>query len=73
MKPVVAAVCFAFFVGLGAAQDRLSQGEAQRFKKVDFVQELPLELEWRRGEKDVDSLLLTVVGRYQAVLPVTRE
>jgi hypothetical protein len=41
-------------------------------KRVDFVQEPPVELEWRRGEKDADALTLTVLGKYQAVLPVTR-
>jgi hypothetical protein len=41
-------------------------------KRVAFVQDLPVELEWRRGEKDADSLTLTVLGKYQAVLPVTR-
>jgi hypothetical protein len=42
-------------------------------RQVDFVQKLPLELEWQRGEGSVDSLTLTVLGKYQAVLPVTRE
>jgi hypothetical protein len=42
-------------------------------KKVDFVQELPVVVEWQRGEKDEDALTLTVLGRYQAVLPVTRQ
>jgi hypothetical protein len=62
MKPVVAGVCLALLVGFVAVQDR-----------VDFVQERPLELEWQRGEKSVDSLTLTACGKYQAVLPVTRE
>jgi hypothetical protein len=30
-------------------------------------------LEWQRGEKDTDALTLTVLGKYQAVLPVTRQ
>jgi hypothetical protein len=42
-------------------------------KPVEFVQDLPLELRWERGEKDVDPLTLTVFGRYQAVLPITRQ
>jgi hypothetical protein len=42
-------------------------------KPVDFVQELPVELEWQRGEKSTDLLTLTVLGKYQAVLPVTRQ
>jgi hypothetical protein len=42
-------------------------------KQVQFVQQLPLELQWQRGEKGVDSLTLTVLGKYQAVMPVTRE
>jgi hypothetical protein len=42
-------------------------------KPVDFIQESPVELEWRRGEKEADSLTLTVLGKYQAILPVTRQ
>jgi hypothetical protein len=42
-------------------------------KKVDFIQDLPVEMEWQRGEKETDSLTGTVLGKYQAVLPVTRE
>ncbi len=42
-------------------------------KPVDFIQEPPVEMEWQRGEKDADSLTLTVLGKYQAVLPVTRQ
>ncbi len=42
-------------------------------KKVDFIQESPVEMEWQRGEKGANSLTLTVLGKYQAVLPVTRQ
>jgi hypothetical protein len=42
-------------------------------KPVDFIQELPVELEWQRGEKDTDSLTLTLLGKYQGVLPVMRQ
>src|SRR5262249_7405252 len=42
-------------------------------KPVDFIQESPVELEWQRGQKESDPLTLTVLGRYQAVLPVTRQ
>ncbi len=42
-------------------------------KPVEFVQELPLDLEWQRGEKQVDPLTLTLFGKYQAVLPITRQ
>jgi hypothetical protein len=42
-------------------------------KPVDFIQEQPVEMEWQRGEKEADSLTLTVLGKYQAVLPVTRQ
>ena len=42
-------------------------------KKVEFIQELPIELEWQRGEKNVDPLTLTLFGKYQAVLPITRQ
>jgi hypothetical protein len=41
-------------------------------KKVAFVQEPPLDLQWERGEKNVDPLTLTLFGKYQAVLPITR-
>lgn len=41
-------------------------------KTVEFVQELPLDLEWQRGEKNVDPLTLSILGRYQAVIPTTR-
>jgi hypothetical protein len=42
-------------------------------KPVEFVQDAPLDLAWQRGEKDVDPLTLTLFGKYQAVLPVTRQ
>jgi hypothetical protein len=42
-------------------------------KPVEFVQDLPLDLQWERGEKNVDPLTLTVFGKYEAVLPVTRQ
>ncbi len=42
-------------------------------KKVEFIQELPIELEWQRGEKNVDPLTLTVLGKYRVVLPITRQ
>jgi hypothetical protein len=41
-------------------------------KPAEFVQELPLDLRWERGEKNADPLTLTLFGKYQAVLPVTR-
>jgi hypothetical protein len=40
---------------------------------VEFVQEIPIELEWERGEKFIDRLTVTILGRYRAVVPVTRE
>jgi hypothetical protein len=42
-------------------------------KKVDFVQDMPLNMEWQRGEKQVDPLTMTVFGKYQAILPITRQ
>jgi hypothetical protein len=42
-------------------------------KPVEFVQDLPLDLAWQRGEKNVDPLTLSVFGKYQAVLPITRQ
>lgn len=41
-------------------------------KTVEFVQELPLDLEWQRGENNVDPLTITVLGKYQAVVSITR-
>lgn len=41
-------------------------------KKVEFVTELPVEIAWERGEKSSDPLTITILGKYQAVLPVTR-
>jgi hypothetical protein len=42
-------------------------------KPVEFVQDLPINLEWQRGEKQVDPLTLTIFGKYQAILPITRQ
>jgi hypothetical protein len=42
-------------------------------KKVEFIQDLPLDLEWQRGEKNLDPLTLTIFGKYQAVLLITRQ
>ena len=39
---------------------------------MDMGQELPLELEWQRGEKNVDTLTLNVAGKYRAVIPIGR-
>jgi hypothetical protein len=41
-------------------------------KPVGFVQDVPLDLTWERGEKTVDPLTVTVFGKYRAVVPVTR-
>jgi hypothetical protein len=42
-------------------------------KKVEFVQEIPIDLEWERGEKNIDKLTMTVLGRFRTIVPVTRE
>lgn len=42
-------------------------------KKVEFVQEIPIDLEWERGEKNVDKLTMTVLGKFQTIVPVARE
>lgn len=42
-------------------------------KKVDFVQDVPLDLQWERGEKNVDPLTFTFFGKYQAALAITRQ
>ncbi len=41
-------------------------------KKLDLIQELPLEMEWQRGDNQIDSLRLHILGRFQTVLHVTR-
>lgn len=41
-------------------------------KPAQFVQELPVEVKWERGENTVDALTLTILGKYQAVVPVGR-
>jgi oxalate decarboxylase/phosphoglucose isomerase-like protein (cupin superfamily) len=49
-------------------------GEPQQvlpLKKLDQIPTLPVELEWQRGEKNVDSLTITILGQYRAVLPIT--
>jgi hypothetical protein len=42
-------------------------------KEFGSVVELPLELEWKRGEKDGDLLTLNVLGKYQAVVTIARQ
>jgi len=42
-------------------------------KKLDQIQALPVDLEWQRGEKNVDSLTITIMGQFQAVLSITRQ
>ena len=56
-------------VAYAAGEDPLL---ALPLKGVDFIQDLPVELEWQRGEGSVDSLQVTIAGKYQAVLHVTR-
>jgi hypothetical protein len=41
--------------------------------KVEAGEDLPVELEWRRGDKVADSLTITLLGRRQAVLKITRQ
>lgn len=47
--------------------------ESLPLTRLDLVQELPLELEWQRGEQNVDSLTVRLLGKYQAVVPITRQ
>jgi len=42
-------------------------------KRLDQVPDLPVELEWRRGEKKADTLTITILGQYQGVLMVARQ
>jgi hypothetical protein len=39
-------------------------------KKLATLPKLPLELEWKRGEKDADFLTLNVLGKYQTVMTI---
>lgn len=41
-------------------------------KTIDFIPETPLELEWTRGEKQIDPLTMKILGKYQAEFPITR-
>ena len=41
-------------------------------KSIEFVPETPLELEWARGDKQIDPLTLKILGRFQADLFITR-
>lgn len=42
-------------------------------KKVDFEQELPVLLEWQRGERTIDRLTVRICGKLETILPVTRQ
>ena len=42
-------------------------------KTVEFIQEAPIELEWERGEKNIDKLTMTILGKYRTIFPVSRE
>jgi hypothetical protein len=42
-------------------------------KRVEFVQDAPIDLEWERGEKNVDKLTVTILGTYRTIFPITRE
>jgi hypothetical protein len=44
-----------------------------KLQKVEFVQEVPIDMEWDRGEKNVDKLTITILGKYRTVVPVSRE
>ena len=44
-----------------------------KLQKVEFVQEVSIDMEWERGEKNVDKLTVTILGKYRTVVPVSRE
>lgn len=46
--------------------------QALPLKKLDQVQDLPVQLEWSRGEKDVDNLTVNILGKGEAVLKIAR-
>ena len=41
-------------------------------KKLDQMQDLPVLLEWSRGDKDSDNLTLNILGKYEGVLKIAR-
>ena len=41
-------------------------------KKLDQVQDLPVQMEWSRGDKDADNLTVNVLGKGEAVLKIAR-
>jgi len=57
-------------VAYGQGNEPLLRVPAQ---KVEFIAQTPVELDWARGENNIDKLTISVAGRYQAVLPITRE
>jgi hypothetical protein len=42
-------------------------------KAVEVGGDVPVELEWRRGDKDADELTITLLGKRRAVLAITRQ
>lgn len=41
-------------------------------KSVEYVQKLPVEIQWERGEKATDKLVLTLFGRQETVVEITK-
>jgi len=41
-------------------------------KKLNQIQDLPVQLEWSRGEKDSDNLTLNILGKYEGVLKIAK-
>lgn len=41
-------------------------------KKLDQIQDLPVQLDWSRGDKDADNLTVNVLGKGEAVLKIAR-
>lgn len=42
-------------------------------EKIDTQQELPLDLEGKKGENDAGLLLLSLFGKYQAKIPIAQQ
>lgn len=42
-------------------------------EKIDLQQELPLDLEGKKGENDTGILLLNLFGKYQAKIPIAQQ
>lgn len=40
---------------------------------INPAHKLPVELEWKRGDKDIDPMTINIVEKYRGVIPITRQ